>query len=68
MSVKKYLSPREVYEEFNIPMNTLRRWRCEGRGPDAIKLGVKDNNKRSGTIRYDRSEIEALFNKGAKYV
>jgi len=61
---KKYLSPREVANEFNISINTLRRWRSEDRGPRAIRLGVKDNNKRSGTIRYDRSDIEQLFNKG----
>jgi len=64
MSIKKYLSPREVSNEFNISINTLRRWRSEDRGPKAIKLGQKANNKRSGTIRYDRSELEEMFNKG----
>ena len=64
MSIKKYLSPREVSNEFTISINTLRRWRSEDRGPKAIKLGQKPNNKRSGTIRYDRSELEEMFNKG----
>ena len=64
MSIKKYLAPSEGSNEFNISINTLRRWRAEDRGPKAIKRGQKPNNKRSGTIRYDRSELEEMFNKG----
>lgn len=64
MSIKKYLSPREVADEFNISIHTLRKWRSDGRGPVAIKVGQIKDNKRSGSIRYDRSELEKLFNQG----
>jgi len=60
----KYLKPKQVSEEFNISVNTLRKWRCERRGLPFTVIGRKSEMKRSGTIVYDRALIEEYFNKG----
>ena len=38
---RKYLKPREVEEVYRIRVGTLANWRCEGKGPQWVKLGRK---------------------------
>ena len=37
----KYLTPKRVSEVFDIAIGTLANWRCQGRGPEYVKLGRK---------------------------
>jgi len=64
---KKYLTPREVADRYNISINTLRKWRSEKRGFPFIKIGIDKNNtnpnSRQGTILYPVDQIEANLNK-----
>ena len=62
--MEKKLTSKQVSAEYNISINTLRRWRCEKVGPDYHRLNVKPNNPKSGIILYDRSDLEDFFNKG----
>jgi len=64
----KYLKPCEVADEYNISINTLRKWRCEKRGLPYIVLGRKEGMRRSGTVVYDRSLVEEYFNKELVHV
>jgi len=64
LKIKKYLKPCEVADQYNISINTLRKWRCEKRGLPFTVLGRKPGMKRSGTIVYDRALVEEYFNKG----
>jgi hypothetical protein len=64
LKIKKYLKPCEVADQYNISINTLRKWRCEKRGLPYTVLGKKPNAKRSGTVFYDRALVEEYFNKG----
>jgi hypothetical protein len=61
---KKYLKPCEVADQYNISINTLRKWRCEKRGLPFTVIGRHPDMKRSGTVVYDRSLVEEYFNKG----
>ncbi len=36
---KRYLSPKDVEEIYNIPITTLEQWRSKKRGPIYHKLG-----------------------------
>jgi transposase-like protein len=62
--IKKYLKPCEVADQYNISINTLRKWRCEKRGLPFTVLGRTPEMKRSGTVVYDRVLVEEYFNKG----
>ena len=53
------LTEKEASEILKIPMNTLRRWRWSGDGPNFLKLG-------SRCVRYDLAELNAWLNKGRK--
>ena len=64
LKIKKYLKPCEVADQYNISINTLRKWRREKRGLPYTVLGKKPNAKRSGTVFYDRALVEEYFNKG----
>ena len=48
---KKYLSPKEVEELFNIPATILEKWRYRKVGPEYLKLGK--------LVRYQTAEVEA---------
>ncbi len=48
---KRYLSPKEVEEAFNIPTTTLEKWRYRKVGPPYRKLGK--------LVRYQCSEVES---------
>jgi hypothetical protein len=62
--ITKYLKPIEVSQTYNVPLNTLRKWRCEKRGLPYIVIGRMPGHKRSGNIFYDRAVVEEFFNKG----
>jgi predicted site-specific integrase-resolvase len=38
-------------ERINVPVTTIRRWRYEGRGPTAMKMG--------GHLRWDEDTVAA---------
>lgn len=48
---RRYLSPREVEEEYGISFKTLEKWRAEGRGPAYIKPSPR-------LVLYERARIE----------
>jgi hypothetical protein len=62
--ITKYLKPKEVSETYNVPLNTLRKWRCQKRGLPYIVIGRIPGHKRSGNIFYDRAAVEEYFNRG----
>jgi hypothetical protein len=64
LKIKKYLKPCEVADQYNISINTLRKWRCEKRGLPFIVLGRAPGMKRSGTVVYDIALVDEFFNKG----
>jgi excisionase family DNA binding protein len=48
--VAKYMTAEEIAAEFQIPLRTLYRWRGEGIGPRAIRVGRH--------LRYARDEVD----------
>lgn len=52
---RRYLSPKEVEEEFNIPTTTLEKWRYRKVGPPYRKLGK--------LVRYHFSEVESWIDR-----
>ena len=48
------LRPSDVEAEFGIPQQTQANWRCQGRGPDFIRLSARH-------ILYDRADLEKFF-------
>ncbi|MFD3849224.1 helix-turn-helix domain-containing protein [Streptomyces microflavus] len=52
---QEWLSPRTASKVYDIPAQTLARWRCEGTGPAYTKLG----NAANSPIRYRRKDFEA---------
>ena len=46
----EYLSPEQLAEHLNVPVNTIYNWRYKGYGPVGIKVGRH--------VRYRRSEVE----------
>ena len=61
----KYLTTKQVQDEFGISQNTLRKHRAESRGLPFIKIGEVPGKKRTGTVLYDKALIEETFNNGA---
>lgn len=47
----KLFTPEEAAHLLGVPVQTMARWRVEGRGPVFVKLGFK--------VRYEPDEIEA---------
>lgn len=52
----KLITENEVAERWSLDAKTLRNWRCNGKGPDYIRLGY--------TIRYRQTDVEAFEAKG----
>lgn len=48
------LTTKELSVLLRIPAQTLRQWRCQGIGPDFVKLG--DGPK--AAVRYTRRDVE----------
>lgn len=48
-----YLTPADLAQRTGYSINTLARWRMEGRGPRFIKPG----GGRSGHVRYRLSDV-----------
>ena len=56
---EKMLTAREVSAQFNIPVNTLRAWRHEKRGPTFVSL--RDSGHRRGKVLYRLSDVTEFF-------
>ena len=48
------LRPSGVAAEYGVPEQTLANWRCQGRGPDFVRVS-------SRLIYYDRDALEKFF-------
>jgi excisionase family DNA binding protein len=48
--VSRFMTAAELADEFQIPLKTLYRWRMEGIGPRAIRVGRH--------LRYERAEVD----------
>jgi excisionase family DNA binding protein len=48
---EQILNEKEAAKLLGLATPTIRRWRCEGRGPSYVKLGK--------AVRYKRSIVEA---------
>jgi len=51
------LRPVEVARLLSISLDTLARWRIEGRGPRYVKLGVG----RKASVRYPQDAVDAFL-------
>jgi excisionase family DNA binding protein len=49
---------QETAEYLHVAVGTLRRWRAEGTGPPALRVGR--------TIRYRRSDVDAWVERQSK--
>lgn len=47
------LTPEQVAEMFTLSTNTLKWWRCKGKGPAYTKVG--------GRIRYEKKDVERFI-------
>jgi predicted DNA-binding transcriptional regulator AlpA len=45
------IGERQLAELTNLTAQTLRRWRCEGKGPRFLRLG--------GAVKYRMSDVES---------
>jgi hypothetical protein len=48
-----YLTASDLAHRWSVSLESLRRWRREGRGPKWVKLGESDN----ALVRYKLDEI-----------
>ena len=55
--ITELLTQAQAAQMLNVPARSLERWRCEGTGPDFVKLG---DGKR-GTVRYHRRALETYI-------
>jgi hypothetical protein len=46
----RFLTPKEVFSEYGIAVQTLAGWRCAAKGPKYIRVGK--------LIRYEREVLE----------
>ncbi len=46
----EFYSPQELADYLDYPLATIRKWRAEGTGPKAIRLGRR--------LRYRKAEVE----------
>ena len=53
VAARKYLRPDELAIRWSVSTKTLAKWRCEGNGPNYVKLS-------SGIVRYPVSQVEAF--------
>lgn len=53
-----WLTPSELAAELHMPVQTLYRWRTEGKGPRAHKLG--------GHVRFMRADVDAWYAENAE--
>jgi hypothetical protein len=60
---RDYRQPEEVAALLSLSTVTLRRWRCEDRGPRHVKLG----DTKQAKCRYRRRDIEAFMADPAAY-
>jgi hypothetical protein len=51
-----YLTPVDLAERTGYSIDTLARWRCEGKGPEFMKPG---GNAKQARVRYRLSAVEA---------
>jgi predicted DNA-binding transcriptional regulator AlpA len=49
VDARNYLTTEEVARELRIKPQTLMVWRCDGRGPDYVKIG--------GSVRYPKAAL-----------
>ncbi len=56
---RKYMTAREVAEQFRFAEKTLANWRALGQGPKFVKLGAR-------LVRYRREDVEAFLADGGK--
>lgn len=54
VSLSVVLTMQEVSEHLRIPINTLRDWRKDGKGPRSFKLG--------GHVRYRAEDVQDWMN------
>ena len=47
------LTENEVAKRLSLTTNTLRKWRCLGKGPNFIKIG--------SAVRYEQEEITTFI-------
>lgn len=48
---RRYLTASEVAQRLAVSKSTVDRWRFDGAGPPAVRVGTK-------LVRYDRSEVD----------
>jgi predicted DNA-binding transcriptional regulator AlpA len=63
MAEIRLMTEKQVFEMTQIPLGTLRRWRCVGDGPPFIKLGKGPKAR----VRYDSSDIHTYVDQGRRY-
>jgi excisionase family DNA binding protein len=55
-ALEAMLKPQDVAEFLGVPVATLYRWRYEGEGPRAVRVGRH--------LRYRPAEVEAWLDRG----
>jgi len=50
MTARQLMTPQQAAEYIGVAKHTLARWRCEGDGPQFLKLG--------GPVRYDVADLD----------
>lgn len=58
MTTERMLSPKELSELLNIPVQTVYQWRCRGEGPRAYRIGRH--------VRFRIEDIEAWLDDHAE--
>jgi predicted site-specific integrase-resolvase len=53
----KYLNSNEVSKRWGMSPQTLARWRCEGRGPQYMKIGGKILYRLQDVEQFERQSI-----------
>lgn len=56
---KPFLTPRSLAERWSLAPDTLKKWRCKGKGPHYHKF--------EGSIRYEIEDIEEFERDKLRY-
>lgn len=53
-----FLSPRELAARYGIPLQTIYRWRMEGKGPRGLTIGKHVRFRMSDVLAWEETRLD----------
>lgn len=58
MSEESFLSNEDLADRYHVPVATVRKWRHEGTGPPALKLGRHVRYRPEDVTEWERTRVD----------